>query len=131
MHVTSLASEKADWRLALTLKDYGYGKQMIAIYPGLVTASANRVEIARQSAIVEWFINTARGIEHGLNITTAPSKEKADGPLRLRFEVSGDLQATVDGDGRGASFTSVSDNIVMGYRKLLTRTQVAAPSRQE
>jgi hypothetical protein len=121
IHVTSLGSEKADWQLGLTLKDYGYGKRMVPIYPGLVEASANRVEVARQSAIVEWFVNSARGIEHGLNITAAPSQEKADGPLRLRFEVTGDLQATVNGDGRGASFTSAGGNIVMGYSKLLTQ----------
>ena len=118
VQVTALNDDKAVWRLGLTLKGFGYAKQETAVGNGAMQAAGNRVEIARQAGVTEWFVNRAQGIEHGFNIATPPAANKAAGPLRLRLAVSSGFQASVDATGRGAAFKSKSSSALISYGKL-------------
>ncbi len=131
IQATALGYKQKPWRLGLTLKDYGYGDDLSSVQPGEVKASQNRVSIQRsaignrQSTIEEWFVNSDRGIEHGFTIASPPQSANGKvqtaiqtGSLRLRFEVNGDLQTSIDGRQKGAAFSRESDNVVLAYDKL-------------
>jgi hypothetical protein len=125
LQVTSLSDDQTKpWRLGLKLEAFGYGEALSAIQAGEVKAQGNRVSIQKsairnpQSAIEEWFVNTARGIEHGFDIAAPPSKGKEGEAMRLRFAVTGDLAASVNGEGNGAAFTRAAGSVLLAYNKL-------------
>ena len=66
------------WQLGLKLASCGHGDNLSAAGAGEVKVAGNRVEIRRsaignpQSAIVEWYENSASGIEHGFTIDARP-----------------------------------------------------------
>ena len=121
IEVTALTEAKKPWRLGLKLTNYGYGANLSAVQSGEVRATGNRVEIVRDSGLVEWFVNTNRGIEQGFTLSSRPTTDDrlpATDPLRLRMAVTGDLQMRVNGDGSSATFTREGDSVEVNYDKL-------------
>ncbi|MEK6304528.1 MAG: hypothetical protein AABO41_27895 [Acidobacteriota bacterium] len=62
-------------------------------------------------------MNSNRGIEHGFTIDAPPQSAIENAPLRLRFEVSGDLELEVNSEGSGAAFKRETDNVLLSYDK--------------
>jgi hypothetical protein len=120
LHVTALDDEKEQWRLGLTLKEYGYGYGLALVAQGKTQANKNRVEIKRNAALTEWFANSINGIEHGVSIALPPGERIAGYPLRLRIEVSGDFEASVDETANSASFKHETEtkSVLLNYDKL-------------
>ena len=126
LQATSLGETQKPWRLGLTLKNYGYGNSLSALQAGEVTSKGNRVEISRHSSLgaqpsplTEWFVNTNRGIEHGLTIPASPGGRKEGDALMLRFQVTGDLRAHSNEAQNAAFFNRESDSLLLGYDNLL------------
>lgn len=96
-----------------------WGRDQTAATSGRVEVQAdgNRAEIRHTSdAIVEWFVNGPRGLEHGFDIAERPD---GDGDVTLRLSVDGGLQLREDSDDR---ITFVSDDVpVLSYTGLFVK----------
>ncbi len=98
----------------------GRGDHSIPVTAGvsMVDAkAANRVEI-RRPGFVEWFVNTAVGLEHGYTLTERPGGCAEAGGLRLAMRVSGDLIPKVSRDGAAVTLIDSSGAEVLRYDKL-------------
>lgn len=45
-----------------------------------------------QPTIVEWYVNTAAGLEHGFDLPAPPGVKTGEEPLRVALELAGDLK---------------------------------------
>ncbi len=115
----------------LALAGIGRGSELEAVGPGTLASDAARVEI-RRPEIVEWYENSARGVEHGFTLEQRPP---GAGPLALELAVSG---ARVAARAEGVAFASASgrtfvyDELVVldaRGRALPAHMQVAAADR--
>ncbi|MBW2541023.1 MAG: FG-GAP repeat protein [Deltaproteobacteria bacterium] len=79
--------------LALRLASIGRGAQSLPVAPGEVTSAGARVEI-RRPHIVEWYLNSAAGLEHGFTLERRPA---GDGSLAVELAVRG-ARAVLDGE---------------------------------
>ena len=71
--------------LSLSLVALGRGEVLTDVAPGQLHHHDSRVEIAHaEMAVVEWFENSTRGLEHGMTLSARPSGE---GPLQLEIAV--------------------------------------------
>ena len=118
----SHASGPQAWRTAMTLTGYGYGERLTAVGPGQVTANGNRVEIHHQSAIrnpqsaiVEWYINQAEGLEQGFSVPAPPPAAANGERLQLRLALSGDLRAEIAEEGRAIMLSNAAGERVLRY----------------
>jgi hypothetical protein len=68
--------------------------------PAELVADKNRIEY-RRSGIVEWYVNDARGIEQGFEVTRPPAGE---GSLVVELFVTGDLEARLEPAGQQVAF---------------------------
>jgi hypothetical protein len=57
-----------------------------------------------QSAIVEWYVNKAEGLEQGFTLTAPLAERVGEEPLVLRLELTGNLRARAEADGRSVTF---------------------------
>ncbi len=71
--------------LALSLSGVGRGSGLAVPAPGEVTARGSRVEI-RRKAFVEWYENSAAGLEHGFSFSERPA---GNGPLIVELAMEG------------------------------------------
>ena len=69
--------------LTLRLASIGRGAQSLAVDPGVVRSAGARVEI-RRPQIVEWYHNSAAGLEQGFTLEKRPA---GDGPLAVELAV--------------------------------------------
>lgn len=118
------------WQIGLRLQSYGYGDALVAVGAGAVRTAGNRVEIVRtvdgavgRSALVEWYVNSARGLEQGFTLSSPPDagfdkRHETAGPLRIVLDVTGDLHATVSDDGRAVRLRDASGEHVSTYDHL-------------
>ncbi len=108
--------DQGDWRWGLEL--IGHGKAR-------VTVDKNRVTYAWSSTLEEWFVNEARGLEHGFTI-----RRKLDS-LELRLAVRGGLRA--EGAGKAVRFVDGSGSVMVSYSglKAWDANGRALPARME
>jgi hypothetical protein len=78
----------------LQLAGWGRGEDLSPASPGVVTSEGARVEIAR-AGLVEWYRNSAFGLEHGFDVPRRPADL---GALILELRVAG-ASAVLDGEG--------------------------------
>ncbi len=71
--------------LALSLAGVGRGDRLVPPPPGEVTARGSRVEIRREG-LVEWYENSAAGLEQGFTLAERPAGE---GPLLVELATQG------------------------------------------
>lgn len=83
------------WRSVWALRSAGYGTSQTPLGRGKVDATGNRVTIARQSGITEWYVNAPDGVEQGFTLNHPPSTAKAGERLRLVIALTGDLHAAM------------------------------------
>lgn len=119
LRVASLSDEaQRAWQLGMKLIGYGYGPTLSSIATGEITAKENRVEIQKsalggsQSAIVEWYVNTERGIEQGFDIAAAPAGKPKGESLRLTLELSGSLKARLDESKQAMTLSDCGTSLV-------------------
>ncbi|MEZ4334399.1 MAG: integrin alpha [Myxococcota bacterium] len=80
--------------LRLDTRAFGRAAQNREVLAGAVRHAAERVEIDRGDGLVEWFVNSRAGLEHGYAIETPPPGE---GDVLLRLAV-GDARVVAQGD---------------------------------
>ena len=106
-------------QLGLQLHAVGYGNLLPTTAAPEAETTANRIALhhttANQTAIREWFVNDASGLEHGFTLD-APVAERATGqPLQLALRVTGDLRAQADTDGHALTWRNARGATVLRY----------------
>ena len=99
--------EAPAWEWGLEWRALGRGALMEPVPEAVIGTSGNRVEY-RRGEFLEWYINDPRGLEQGFTIQQAPSVSLGPGhaetararansplPLRLEFEVCGNVHAAM------------------------------------
>jgi len=79
--------------LTLRLASIGRGARSLAVGPGEVRSAGDRVEI-RRPQILEWYLNSAAGLEQGFTLEKRPAGE---GPLSVELAVH-NARAVLDGE---------------------------------
>ena len=160
MRVEPRSADQPAWRWGLRLTGYGYGEALQPLAKTEMSSVGNRVEyrysVAPLSkgkgkmdstppsegtgkvhvALTEWYVNDARGIEHGFTLSSPPAgtrkgrtprpsssvrqePQAADSEfLHLTLKVSGDLQGRMVEEGAGIQFVSADGTPVLGYDEL-------------
>jgi hypothetical protein len=75
-----------------------------------------------QRRLAEWFVNTPKGLRHGLQLEASDLSAS-----RLVFHLAGNLTPKIGADGRGITFTDPMGRPVLAYRDL-TATDAAGRS---
>ncbi len=87
------------WSFEIGTATFGREYGAHPVRPGAPVATGNRVDIAHDG-LIEWFISTAHGIEHGWTIPSRPEGDDEPGWIGLRVE--GNLTMRLVDDGSGA-----------------------------
>ena len=94
-----------DAAVALRFVGYGRAGQLQPPTAALISSSKNRVEY-RRSALIEWYVNDARGLEQGFTVS---ERVPGNGPVEIALQMSGAVQprlvssseiALLDSEGR-------------------------------
>jgi hypothetical protein len=109
------------WTWGLELESYGFadGEQPVR-KPARVSAEGGRVAYQWDASLEEWYINDARGLEHGYTVQRAPARNEDSGesPLTFTLAVRGELRADVTADGRSVDFMNEDGSVVLTYAGL-------------
>jgi len=118
-------------RLGMRLRSAGYGERQMAAKAGRLTASGARAEIHyelpqsaipdSQSAIIEWYYNTAVGLEHGFTIESAPGERRDGERLRMALALEGELRAEAVEGGQALEFRDDAGRRALRYDHLVVR----------
>lgn len=101
----------------LDLVSYGWGETERTVErPQSVTAGGARVAYAWDEQLTEWYVNDARGLEHGYTVAARPAE--ASGYLALSLAIRGDLKSEVSADGRDVRLVDATGAVVLRYAGL-------------
>ncbi len=104
------------WSWGLELQSYGReGQERRVSAPALISAKGSRVEYEWHDAVTEWYVNDARGLEHGYTVCQRPA---GSGVLQFTLTVRGNLQPRVSADGLDVTFVDASGAAVLNYAGL-------------
>ena len=109
-----------DWTVGLRLAVYGRGDALAQMPAATPSAEGARVEFrhggshAGAPALTEWYVNEARGLEHGFTLAAAPD---GVGPVTLELAVTGGLMPALEPDGL-AVVLRAPDGAARGYADL-------------
>ncbi len=116
------------WQFGLELQSIGYGEDLRSLTAGAVTAEDDRLEIRKRtvgpgsSDVVEWYVNTPAGLEHGFTLASRPGRQRvpvaAGDWLRLTLALSGDVRGEVSADRQGVRFKDDHGRHVASYDHL-------------
>ncbi len=109
------------WQWGLELKSYGFGEQQRAIRgTPAVTAEGRRLTYDWDAAVQEWWVNDARGLEHGFTVKERPAlfSELPESPLSFTLATRGTLHPRVSADAQGVLFADASGATVLNYSGL-------------
>ena len=111
-----------DWRMRMKLTGYGYGERKKVVTSTSLKAGGDRIEYERRagegSALSEWYVNRADGLEQGFTIPQAPGKRRAGEKLNLWLKLSGDLQARLAESGEAILLNGRGAGAGLRYDKL-------------
>lgn len=114
--------DEGTWTWGLELERWGFaGNELEVDAIESAAAAGPRVTYAWGGGLSEWYVNGARGLEHGFTLEHRPPLPigtDAPGPLALGLRVRGPLSARLHADGRGASFLGPGGEVVLGYSGL-------------
>ncbi len=117
----STLPDAGGWTWGLQLERYGFaGQERVVSEPPQMSAAGQRVAYDWDGILQEWYVNDARGLEHGYTVHQRPPEDQA-GPLTLTLAVRGGLTPVVQDDGRGASFVNGDGALVLSYTGLSVR----------
>ena len=109
------------WQWGLELKSYGFGENQRAIDgTPAVKAEGQRLTYQWDAAVQEWWVNDARGLEHGFTIAERPSEPFILHPssLSLLLTARGTLHPRVSADAQSVLFADASGATVLNYTGL-------------
>jgi FG-GAP repeat len=128
------------WQWGLELKSYGFpGAERTVGGAVVVKAGGQRLTYDWDATVQEWFVNDARGLEHGFTLKERPAKALNSQPSTLNFLLSirGTLRPQVSADAHGVAFQDASGATVLNYsglkvwdadgRPLPSRFELAVP----
>ena len=114
--------ESTGWEWGLELTAYGFdGHERAVVGKPRVLSEGQRVAYDWDATLREWFINDARGLEHGFTIHQRPDQvlnrksSIINSPLSFTLAVRGALRPVVEGDGRGIRFVDAAGAAVLTY----------------
>ncbi|MBL8842417.1 MAG: FG-GAP repeat protein [Planctomycetes bacterium] len=84
--------------------------------PRAVTAEGARVAYVWDERLTEWYVNDARGLEHGYTVHERPAP--ARGALSLELAIRGGLAPIVSASGRDVHLADASGAVVLDYAGL-------------
>jgi hypothetical protein len=113
------------WDFGLSLAAYGtpfdsaQGAQTFpaAIAEGDLVGDRERVEYHWSRDVVEWYTNSADGVEHGLTLA-APPAGASGSPVELTFALRGSLTPELDAGGGALRLKDASGETVLRYDQL-------------
>jgi len=111
------------WQWGLELKGYGFpGAERVIHSLPTVKAEGQRLAYGWDAAVQEWFVNDARGLEHGFTVKQrpagGPSLEAQPSTLDFLLAVRGTLRTKVAADGLGIEFLDADGAAVLTYAGL-------------
>ena len=114
------------WQSRMKLIGYGYGAQLLPASAARLTAAGNRIEIHHQfptpdsqPPIVEWYVNTAAGLEHGFDLLAPPGMNTGQEPLRVALALEGELRAEAVEGGQALEFKDEVGQRLLRYDHLV------------
>ncbi|MBO0858943.1 MAG: PxKF domain-containing protein [Chloracidobacterium sp.] len=129
LHVVTGGDEGGSHRLGIKLRSAGYGERQMAAKAGRLTASGARAKIHHeltqsqntnsQSAIIEWYHNTAAGLEQGFRIESAPGERRDGERLRVELALEGELRVEAVEGGRAFEFIDDAGRPALRYDHLV------------
>jgi hypothetical protein len=109
------------WQWGLELKSYGFGEKLRGIggTPAVQAAGA-RLTYQWDAMVQEWWVNDARGLEHGFTVMERPSAPLNSQPSTLNFLLAtrGTLHPKISADAQGVLFQDASGTTVINYTGL-------------
>ena len=105
------------WQWGLNLQSYGFlGHEHVIGGVPCVQVAGQRLTYGWGEKVNEWFVNDARGLEHGFTVHERPMTG-ADPAALLQFDlaVRGSLTAQVREDGQGVEFRDAAGEAVLHY----------------
>ncbi len=113
----STRPKTGDWTWGLELESYGFpDAETAARRPAGTSADGPRVDYEWDGRLVEWFINDARGLEHGFTLRERPAG--GHGLLTFRLAVRGGLRAETGERGRDVRFVNDAGVVRVHYTGL-------------
>jgi len=109
------------WQWGLELKSYGFpGAERVIGEVSMVKAEGQRLTYDWDAAVQEWFVNDARGLEHGFTVKERPPAALNSQPATLSFLLAtrGPLRPNVTADAQGVEFQDASGATVLNYSGL-------------
>jgi hypothetical protein len=98
------AAAREPWRVRIRLSSFGRAAAVFQVPLGEVHADGDRAEICRAgTGVVEWYVNSAAGIEQGYTIDAPPPGDRRE-PLELDLEVEGAGWMLAPGSGDQVTF---------------------------
>ncbi len=111
--------DQGGWSWGLELLRYGRAEERReADAPTRVRLEGARVVYERAGGVEEWYVNDARGLEHGFTLREPPLAAAAGGALTLLFAVRGTLDADVAEGGRDVRFVDAGGTARVAYTGL-------------
>ncbi|MCP5023122.1 MAG: hypothetical protein GY930_15290 [bacterium] len=108
------------WAWGLQLESYGYEGAMQSVDEvACASAEGGRVAYEWDANVQEWYVNGARGLEHGYTIRSRPALG-ADilSPLTVEIGVRGSLNPIIKANGAAVNFVDPSGATVVNYAGL-------------
>ncbi len=108
------------WQWGLNLQSYGFpGQEHVIGGVPSVQVAGQRLTYGWGEKVDEWFVNDARGLEHGFTVRERPmSGADPAAPLQFDLAVRGSLTAQVREDGQGVEFRDAAGAAVLHYAGL-------------
>ncbi len=114
----TLAPSNGSWSWGLQLESYGFaGAMRHRPNTGCAIGTGNKVTYDWGLGLEEWFVNDARGLEHGFTLASRP--QGGSGPLIVEMHVLGKLRPEVLSGGRGVRFLDEQGAMILTYNGLL------------
>ena len=112
--------EAGGWQWGLELKSYGLAGQKREMGKGLaIKASGNRVVYLREGGLCEWWVNDARGLEHGFSLEQAPAgANDQEASLEFDLAVRGNLRPELSQEGGALRFVDPRGAAIVTYSEL-------------
>ncbi len=112
--------DSGDWAWGLELLRYGFdGNERPVDDVPTSRAAGGRVTYARDEVLSEWYVNDARGLEHGYTLSRRPPADSEPPALRFALRVRGDCAFALSGDRRDVTFSRTDGTAVLTYSGLL------------
>jgi predicted amidohydrolase len=134
LQVVTGSDEGRTQRLGMKLRSAGYGERLMAAKagrPASISDGGDRAEIHHelpqfqsrnsQSAIIEWYHNTAAGLEQGFTIESAPGERRDGERLRLALALEGKLRAEAVEGGQALEFRDDAGRQALRYDHLVVK----------